>query len=270
MLNINNLDDRKKMKNYHRTKDMINLLSYFPEVSPIVNLIIIENESDYLENFEIVKNLSGHHRIDSLITKPVINSIETGSDDQDFIELIKRIKKIDPEGVLVVFGLINEYSERYERYAGIAIGVSLGHGIYIDAVGKGFDGREVSKGIVSHENYFIPWSEIIFCNLNNFKSFKIKQINDKDYKKSREERMKFLLSMDYDIKEIEKHVPEVYKEVPDFIWEDVIRKIIRKIPGMENELLLAGFKEFAISGHTEGKYFMPWQMYDSTRYLIKK
>jgi len=37
MLNINNKNDIEKMKNYYRTRDMINLLLYFPQVSPIKN-----------------------------------------------------------------------------------------------------------------------------------------------------------------------------------------------------------------------------------------
>ena len=50
-----------------------------------------------------------------------------------------------------------EASKGYERYAGISIGVSVGVVVYIDAVGRGNDGREVSKGIDCHERYFLPW-----------------------------------------------------------------------------------------------------------------
>ena len=41
--------------------------------------------------------------------------------------------------------------------AGISVGVDLGQDVIIDAVSKGFDGREVSKSICNHERYFIPW-----------------------------------------------------------------------------------------------------------------
>ena len=36
----------------------------------------------------------------------------------------------------------------YERWAGISVGVDLGQDVIIDAVSKGFDGREVSKVFV--------------------------------------------------------------------------------------------------------------------------
>lgn len=41
--------------------------------------------------------------------------------------------------------------------AEISVGVDLGQDVIIDAVSKGFDGREVSKSICTHERYFIPW-----------------------------------------------------------------------------------------------------------------
>ena len=269
MLSVNNKKDIKKMMNYHRTRDMINLLIYFPQCSPIINLKIIESVQDYLDNYGEC-NGSSAHRIDSLITKPVINSIETGSYEQDFVKLIERIKSIDTDGVLVLFDLINDRSLRYERYAGISVGISVGNGVYIDAVGKGYDGREVSKGIISHEGYFIPWNKIRSCNISNFKKFQTYQINKENYQKSRAERVKFLLSIGTGKTVIEKAVPKIYKPIPDFIWEDILKNIIKKLPKMEEELLTAGFKEVAISGHTEGKRFLPWQMFDSGRYLLKK
>ena len=46
MLSMNNLDDRQKMMEYYRTSDMLNLLYFFPQLSPIKDLTIIENETD--------------------------------------------------------------------------------------------------------------------------------------------------------------------------------------------------------------------------------
>lgn len=37
---------------------------------------------------------------------------------------------------------------------------------------------------------------------------------------------------------------------------------------MEEELISGNLIEFAISGHTEGKRFLPWQIFDKTRYDI--
>ena len=76
MLKINNLDDIEKMRNYYRTSDMINLLIYFKELSPIRNLTIIENELDYTKNIDYIETLDSI-RVDSLKGRNVITGIES-------------------------------------------------------------------------------------------------------------------------------------------------------------------------------------------------
>ena len=65
------------------------------------------------------------------------------------------MKEHVPFGILVLFNVMSESSERYERWAGISIGVDLCQDVIIDAVSKRFDEREVSKNIRTHERYFI-------------------------------------------------------------------------------------------------------------------
>ena len=100
-------------------------------------------------------------------------------------EIFKKIKEVDKDGVLVLFNLNHEPSQRYNRYAGIAVSVSLGNEIIIEAVGKGFDGREVSKGICTHERYCIPWYEIRNVSIGNFKKYNTYLIKDEEYKNTR-------------------------------------------------------------------------------------
>ncbi len=272
MLNYNNPKDIPEMMKYHRTKDMINLLRFFPDVSPIRNLTIVKNIEDYLENYDFCHTLSGE-RNDTLITKPSMRSVEsTGINSrEDMSDLFSRVKALDPDGVLVLFDLCHEPSERYARYAGIVVGVSVGTGIYIDAVGKGFDGREVSKGYRAHERYFIPWFDIRKCNVSNFKDYRTFLITDEEYQKSRKDRLDFLTSVGLSLEEVSPHIPKHYEEIPNFIWLDVIRSLIKPVEAMDEELISAGLREFAISGHTEGRYYRPWQIFDKSRYtLVKK
>lgn len=266
MLNINNSNELKQMMNYHRTKDMVNLLIYFPSLSPIKNLTIVKSFDDYKENIEFCKKLP-YERNDSPITKPVAKSTETTGINGNIEELFAHIKASDPEGVLVLFDLCNEASQRYQRYAGISVGVSVGNMVCIDAVGKGFDGREVSKGISTHESYYIPWCDLRRCNIDNFKEYRTYLISNNEYKKSREERIKFLTSVGFELDVVELEVPKEYKEIPSFIWLDVIKNLIKKLEKMDFELLSAGLDEFAISGHTEGKKYLPWQIFDKSRYI---
>ena len=261
--------DKDKMRNYHRCKDMINLIDYFPELSPIVNLTIVKDYKDYLDNYDVTSKLLCT-RNDTLITKPSMKSVETKGIKDNVEEIFKKIKEIDKDGVLVLFNLNHEPSQRYNRYAGIAVSVSLGNEIIIEAVGKGFDGREVSKGIAVHERYFIPWFDLRRCNINNFRDYRNYLINEIDYIETRNNRIEFLTSIGIDKDVALRSVPDKYQEIPDFIWSDIIKNIIKKLEKMEDELSAVGLNEFAISGHTEGKKYYPWQMFDKSRYTLTR
>jgi len=92
MLTINNLDDIKKMEKYYRTSDMLNLIKFFPEVSPIRDLTIVEDENDFLDNREYLETLSSN-RVDSLKGRMMITGIENTSDKADFLDTLKKLKK---------------------------------------------------------------------------------------------------------------------------------------------------------------------------------
>lgn len=173
---------------------MINLLIYFEELSPIRNLTIIESESDYENNIDIIETLDSIH-VDSLKGRSVITGIESTGRKDDFLNTLRRVKEKDPQGVIVLFNVDNIPSERYSRYAGISVGVDVGKCVYIDAVGKGFDGREVSKSICTHERYYIPWFDLRRCCIQNFKQFQTFQIDNSEYQKARIDRIKFLESL---------------------------------------------------------------------------
>ena len=182
-----------------------------------------------------------------------MKSIEGTGKNPNIPSIFKKVKELDAEGVIVLFDLCHEPSERYEREAGISLGVSIGVGVYIDAVGKGFDGREVSKGLDCHERYFIPWFDLRKVTISNFRKYRTYLISKEKYEESRKNRVVFLKSLNLKEKVFSSYIPTTYQEIPDFIWLDVIRYVIKELENREEELENAGISEFAISGHTEGK-----------------
>jgi len=257
-------EDRAKMMNYYRTSDMIKLLKYFPDISPIVDLTVVENEEDYLSNFDYISTLK-NNRVDTLKTKVFSLNTDNRGIGEDFLELLKFIKSQDQDAVLVLFNTENEPSERYQRYAGISIGVELGEFVKIDAVGKGFDGREVSKNLYTHERYDIPWFDLRSISIENFKNYRTYIVNDEEYAKTREERTSYLEIIGYDKEIINKEVPEKYEEIPEFIWQDIIKNFLKILEKEDDILASDGVRIFAISGHTEGKKYLPWQLFDKSR-----
>ncbi len=266
MLNIHNPADWPKMKNYYRANDMLNLLTYFPKLSPVRDLTIVES----IEEFENKKSYFAsfsQNRVDTLKGHHPINNIENSSNPKEFLNTLMQVKAQDPSGVLILFNLDCPPSARYERYAGIAVGIDLGLRVVIDAVSQGFDGREVSKSICTHERYLIPWTDLRKVSITNFKEYQTYQITDEEYLKTREERIKFLTSIGLNPQIFTKYIPIKYQPIPDFIWLDILQNLIKKLDRNEEILREKGFTSFAISGHTEGKRFAPWQMYDKSRFF---
>ena len=270
MLSMNNINDKQKMMEYYRTSDMLNLLYFFPQLSPIKDLTIVENEADYLKHQEFFNSFN-QNRVDTLKGRTPISGIENSGKSNCFYDTLKKVKEKDPLGVLVLFNLTNKSSERYERLAGISVGVDLGKDVIIDAVSKGFDGREVSKSICTHERYFIPWYDLRKISIGNLKEYQTFQINNTDYQMTRNERIKFLKSIGLNPNIFSAYIPENYQKIPDLIWLSVIKNLLKQLEKNEDILMSYGFTNFAISGHTERNQFAPWQMFDKSRYtLVKK
>lgn len=268
MLKMTNKAGREKMYNYYRTSDMLNLLYFFPELSPVLELVIVESEEDYLNNKDYLDSFE-QNRVDTLKGRTPILGIENAGKSDGFFATLKEVKKKDPLGVLVLFKVRNVPTERYERMAGITVAVELGEYVIIEAVSKGFDGREVSKSICVHERYYIPWFELRRVNVSNFRNYQTYVITNEEYQVTRIERIEFLKSIGLDPNCFCKYIPENYCLIPDIIWQSVIKNCLKKLEKNEESLRNCGFTSFAISGHTEGNDFAPWHMFDKSRYTLQ-
>lgn len=264
---MNNINDKQKMMKYYRTSDMLNLLYFFPQLSPIKDLTIVESIEDYMNNKELINSFD-QNRVDTLKGRTPILGIENSGKSDYFYDTLIKVKEMDPFGVLVLFNITSEPSERYERWAGISVRVNLGEDVVIEAVSKGFDGREVSKGICTHERYYIPWYDLRKISIANMKEYQIFQISNTDYQRTRSERIQFLQSIGLNPDVFSSYIPENYQAIPNFIWSSVITNLLKQLEKNEEILVSYGFIHFAISGHTEGKAFAPWQMFDTSRYTV--
>ena len=106
-------------------------------------------------------------------------------------------------------------------------------GRYIDAVSQGFDGREVSKSICTHERYYIPWFDLRKCSIGNFKDFQTFKTTDEEYVKTRLDRIAFLQSIGLDPAYVGKFIPEQYQDIPDKVWLSVIKGILKRLEERE-------------------------------------
>ena len=234
MLSMNNINDKQKMMKYYRTSDMLNLLYFFPELSPIADLTIVEDEADYLEHRDYLDSLT-ENRVDTLKGRTPISGIENSGKSNCFYDTLLKVKEKDPNGVLVLFNVTTEPSQRYERWAGISVGVDLGEDVIIDAVSKGFDGREVSKSICTHERYYIPWYDLRKINIGNFKNYQIFQIDNEEYQVVMKTKKSLL-------NEIVKYIKDNHSyEVPEIIIRELKSSNEDYLKWIENETKKIGW-----------------------------
>ena len=265
MLSIKNEDDIKLMRNYYRASDMIDYWRFFPKSSQLEDLAIVTDVDDYLKNKEYLDTFDSY-RVDTLKPFTLISGIESDGGTTDFVSLINIIKNDNENNVLLFFDLKGKATKRYQREAGLSVSVNLGEDVCIEAVGKGFDGREISKGICVHERYLIPWFKLREVNIDNFRSFNIFMINQESYFESRQERINYLRSLGLKDKDFISYIPEAYKPIPDFIWSDLIQNVLVYLEKNEDILSQSGYKHFCINGNTEGRECFLIQMYNKDRF----
>ena len=92
MLNMNNKEDYQKMMNYYRTTDMLNLLYFFPNLSPIRNITIVENEQDYLNNKMYLESFE-QNRVDTIKGRVPISGIENSGGNNTFYDTLVKVKE---------------------------------------------------------------------------------------------------------------------------------------------------------------------------------
>lgn len=267
MLTLEKENDIKLMKNYHRASDMIDFFLFFPEASYLERLAIATDVDDYLNNKEYFDSFDSF-RIDSPKEYSTIEGIESNGLKTDIVKLFDRIKSKNKHGVVLFFDLEGKPNKRYTYDAGISVNVNLYEDVCIEAVSKGFDGREISKGVCVHERYLIPWFELRSVNIDNFHKYRIYKISQEEYYKTRKNRIDFLNSLGEETSEFINYIPSIYQDVPNYIWEDLIQKILVNLYKKEEILEESNFKHFAIGGNAFNKKCHIWQMYNKDRYNI--
>lgn len=258
----NNLDE---LKNYHRASDMIDFLYFFPEASKLERLALCLDKEDYLNNKEYLDTFDSY-RIDSPKEYSIIEGIEGNGMVPNILDLFDKVKSKNKHGVILFFDLVGKSQKRYKYDAGISVNINLYEDVCIEAVGKGFDGREISKGVCVHERYLIPWFEVRSLNVDNFKKYQIYQIDQNKYYETRQKRIDYLLSLGEKTSNFTSYIPPIYKPISNEIWKDLITTILVNLNKKEEILEKSNFKHFAIGGNVYNNECYIWQMYNKDRF----
>ena len=82
MYSIKNKNDIPYILKYHRAKDMVNIMRFFPGLSPVDDLVVILDENDFEKNKDKLNGLD-NIRNGNPITEPCMKSIIIKNTNQD-------------------------------------------------------------------------------------------------------------------------------------------------------------------------------------------
>lgn len=238
---------------YGKLKGMYLLQKYIPDLNLISDVCVI-NSLDEWDNIKAELPERIMFRTDNILGEKVVQIQGASGKKEDIPSVLESIKAQNENAViLIIEGKMPTYP-RYKNKGGFTVSFDIGEKVVINLVGEGFDGRELTRGIATHESYTIPWNEILYIEnkadlvKNNFVERKI--VNEDDYKKSRKKRMEFLTD---EIKEnrekAEKYVPEKYSEIDEEIIKEIIDKIILKLYSQTTNLMYDNLKHFKVQGN---------------------
>ena len=272
-MNQYSYDKKNIMMTYGKAKGMVLLEKYLPDLNPFKNINIISS----IEQWEQVKDNYSDRvtcRIDTKIGDKRNVRIEGASGKkEDVPDILKNIKSRNPDAVLLLLETQRDVFPRYENQGGFNVLFNLNESVIIELVGKGFDGRELTREKAVHERYVIPWEDALFIrnkmDLQKNKNVEKYLVDGDEYKRTRDERIQFLNSIEKNKDEIEKAVPKTYQQVSDHLIEDILNKIIFNMYQRKRELYEDNLKMFTVMGNIVDGKLEAWEIFRPERLISK-
>ena len=246
------LDLKKKehelmIHQYKKCKGIALVDKYLPELSPLNKMYVIDSVDDW----EKVENEFPVHmmtvRCDS--PKGVNGKLPSGQTfDRNRVRgYIEEVKAAVPNAVIILEDLKAGSNERIHTQGGVNIDVQIGEYIHMEYVGPSFDCRELCNGKAVHESWNIPWAEVPFMKESAIQSYKVYQINPKEYVETAKERILFLVKAFPDKKdEILATMPKRYSGITKKLFRDVREQIIFPLWIQHEQLSKDGLNHFGV------------------------
>lgn len=256
---------------YGKAKGMILTQKYLPKLYPFNGIRVISSKSQW----EAIQDKYPDRlttRTDTLIGDTRNVRIDgTGGKKELISGVIDQIKEQNPEGVLLLLDKKTETLPRYENDGGFNVQFNNNESVIIELTGKGFDAREITREKGVHERYVIPWDLVLFMRnksdllKNRFVDKEI--ISDKDYEKSREERIKFLKSVDENIEKVEDVIPKKYKPINSDTIKNILDDIVFEVYKRQADFYRDGLKNFNVQGNIVRGKLEAWEIFRPERLI---
>ena len=101
--------------------------------------------------------------------------------------------------------------------------------LFIDYLGKGWDGSYLSHGSAVHESYKIPWNEIIEFKPTKRVLYRDKIVDNQEYRMLRNNRIQDLIQRGVDSSIAESAIPETYGGMSNLTFQQINDDVILKM-----------------------------------------
>lgn len=268
ILDIKNKEHLPIINMYKKCKGITLVEKYLPKLSQLNKMYVIDCIEDW-------KKVEDEFPIDMMTVRcdcleGVNGKLPSG---QTFSrnrvkEYIKEVKEKVPNAVIILEDMKKGSNERIHTKGGVTLDIKIGDHIYMDYVGPGFDARELCEGKAVHESWNIPWEEVPFLEDTAIKTYKITEVNSKEYIETAKERIQFLINAFPDKKhEIIETMPKNYKKIDIKIFRDVRNQIIFPLWIIHEQLLRDGLENFGVEVNiVEDGTLVPMEIQVSERF----
>lgn len=258
MLDASKVEDIKEISRYGKGNGFLIAKRYgLPTYS---NFYILENKDDVEELLNKYENQSQFcMRSDTLVgNTPIGIGGENGNREtifEYFQKIRQKAEELQTKGVAIIYWNNGKFCPTNEVEGCFYLDYRTKENLFIDYVGKGWDGSFLSHGTACHESYIIPWDEILFFTANNRLKYRKNIVGEEEYSELRRLRIKEL-NKKLPIEECEKTIPKKYLGIKNEYFRQVIDQVI--IPMYDSPELQRYYKEYIpIAQIEDGKVLVP-------------
>lgn len=255
MLDAKKIEDIKSIAKYGKARGYLLAKRYgLPTFSNFYVIESINEAKELLKNFE--KQNDFCMRSDTLMGKNPIGIGGRNGNRETILKYIKEIeeksKELNTKGVALIYWNDGRFCPTYKTNGSFYLDFKVGKSLFIDYVGKGWDGSYLSHGSACDESYIIPWEDILFLKASNRKRYLANKITSHEYSEQRKARIVDLMKQfKFTEKECEAFIPSEYQGISDGCFQEVLDQIVVQMYDARD--LQRNYKEYIAIAQIEDK-----------------
>ena len=233
MLNGNDISKTNisKMCEYGKTKGFLTVKLL--ELPTFSHFFVVQSLDDVNQLLEMYPNQQQFcMRSDTVIGDSPIGISGQNGNRKTIIDYMNRISEEsnnkNSRGVAIIYWN-DEFCQTHEINGVYYLDFRPKENLFIDYLGKGWDGSYLSHGSALHESYTIPWNEILGFKPTKRVLYRDKIVNNQEYSMLRNNRIQDLIQRGVDSSIAESAIPETYGGMSNLTFQQINDDVILKM-----------------------------------------